>query len=157
MYKIGNGFDVHRFEKGKRLILGGVEIEFEYGLKAHSDGDVLLHSIIDAILGATGLGDIGILFPDDDAKFKNISSIKLLKDVLSRIEKRFKIINIDNVIICEKPKISPYNQKIRKNIAELCNLQVENISIKAKTMEKLGPIGDGEGIAAMSVCLVQKK
>lgn len=156
MYKIGNGFDVHRFEKGKRLVLGGVFIEFDYGLKAHSDGDVLLHSIIDAILGATGLGDIGILFPDTNEEYKNIASTELLKNVLLKIKKKFEIINIDNIIICEKPKISPYRKKIQQNVAKLCGLDEEDVGIKSKTMENIGEIGQGKGIAVMSVCLVEK-
>lgn len=157
MYRIGNGFDIHRLEKGKKLILGGIHIDFDYGLKAHSDGDVLIHSLIDSLLGASALGDIGTYFPDTDEKYKNISSEILLKDIINIIEKKFKIINIDCTIICEKPRLEKYKKLMEKNIAKLCNLKNSQINIKAKTMEKIGSIGKEEGIAAITTSLIKLK
>ncbi len=157
MYRIGNGFDVHRFEKGKKLILGGVEINFEYGLKAHSDGDVLIHSIIDSILGASAMGDIGTHFPDTDEEFKNINSKILLEKILKKIENKYKIVNIDSTIVCEKPNLKAYKEAIRENIAKMCNVDISQISIKAKTMEQMGAIGREEGIAVITSTLLLQK
>lgn len=155
MYRIGNGYDVHRFERGKKLILGGILINSDYGLKAHSDGDVLIHSIIDALLGASSNGDIGDFFPDNDHKYKDISSVLLLEKVLKLLQGKYNIVNIDTVIICEKPKISPYKEKIKINLAKILNIKNSQINIKATTMEKMDDIGKGSGISVMSSCILK--
>ncbi len=154
--RIGIGFDTHRFESGRKLIIGGETIEHPKGLAGHSDADVLIHAIIDALLGAANLGDIGLLFPDSDARYKDISSIELLKRVgRLLIDKKIDIINIDTVLICEKPKIKDYIDKIKINISgALGGLPADRIGIKGKTTEKLGFAGREEGIAAEAVALV---
>ncbi len=155
MFRIGYGYDVHRLVKDRKLILGGVEIPFDLGLLGHSDADVLLHSIMDAILGALALGDIGKLFPDSDKAFKDISSMILLKQVYEIMtEKGYKISNMDATIIAEKPKLSPFIDEIRKNIAKALNTDLENISVKATTQEGLGL--KGEGIACSTVLIIEK-
>ena len=159
-YRIGNGFDVHALVEGRDLILGGVRIDYHLGLEAHSDGDVLIHSIIDSLLGPTDIGDIGQLFPDTDPLYKNADSIKLLEDVFRRITALgFSIINIDSVIICEQPKIYPYISDMKKNISNATKgiLQPKSIGIKGKTSEGLGSIGRGEGIAVYTVSLLCSK
>jgi 2-C-methyl-D-erythritol 2,4-cyclodiphosphate synthase len=155
--RVGIGYDVHAFAKGRNLILGGVKIDYEFGLMGHSDADVLVHAIIDALLGAANLGDIGKLFPDTDQKYKGISSIELLKQVNTLLlNKNIKIINIDSVVICEKPKIKDYTDKMKSNISvALCGLSVDRIGIKGTTTEKLGFTGRGEGIAAQAVSLIE--
>jgi 2-C-methyl-D-erythritol 2,4-cyclodiphosphate synthase len=157
--RIGIGYDVHAFAKGRSLILGGVKIDYDLGLLGHSDADVLIHAIIDSLLGAANLGDIGKLFPDTDAKNKDISSIELLKQVNTLLlKKNIKIINIDSVIICEKPKIKDFTNKMKLNISGALNgLSVDRIGIKGKTTEKLGFTGRGEGIAAQAVSLISIK
>jgi len=148
---VGNGFDIHPFIKNKSLILGGVLITKEYGFKGHSDGDVAIHSIIDALLGAAGLGDIGELFPDTDEKYKNIDSRKLLihtKDILERFG--YEIVNIDVTIVAQKPKISPFKDKIKKVLSKILDIPKSKINIKATTAEKLGFIGREEGVAVLS-------
>lgn len=138
MIKVGLGYDIHKLKKGRRLILGGVQIPFPKGLLGHSDADVLIHSIIDALLGAMGEGDIGEHFPDDDERYKDISSEKLLKKVMNRvIRKKATIVNIDTVIICEKPRILEYKQEMRENICRILNIDKDQINIKAKTQEGL--------------------
>jgi len=153
----GIGFDSHKFCPSKRdIILGNVKIPFEQGFLAHSDGDVLIHAIIDSLLGAAGMKDIGFLFPDTDNKFKNIDSSVLLCEVVSILKKNsFIIRNIDTVIITQQPKISPYTDKIKKRLSELIGLAAEKIGIKAKTAEGLGFIGNGEGIAVFAVATIQ--
>jgi len=152
---VGIGYDMHRLKTGESLILGGISIESDFGTIAHSDGDVLLHSIIDAILGAAGLGDIGEHFPDTDEKYKGISSVELTEAVISLVNKEnYKLINIDAVIILEKPKLLPYKKAIRENIANLCGLPVKRVNIKATTNEKLSYIGRSEGIVVHSVCQI---
>ena len=155
--RIGNGFDVHKFSSNRKLVLGGVEIDSEYGLEGHSDADVLVHSIIDSIVSPAGLGDIGQLFPDTDAHYKNISSIKLLENVFKELNQRnISLINIDATIICEKPKVSPYISEMKKNISEVLNgLPIERITIKGTTTEKLGFTGREEGIAVLTTSLIQ--
>ncbi len=149
---IGFGYDVHRLKEGKSLILGGVEIEYKYGTVAHSDGDVLIHAIIDALLGAAGLGDIGELFPDTDEQYKNISSVMLLRDVIAALKNEyFDIVNIDAQIVLEKPKLLHYKPEMRKNLAAVCGLPERRVNLKATTHEKLGPFGRGEGIAVYAV------
>ena len=155
--RIGFGYDVHKFEKERKLILGGVEIPYEVGLLGHSDADVLLHAIMDSMLGALALGDIGKHFPDTDEKYKGISSIKLLNHVFMLIkEKGYKIGNIDAVVVCQKPKLMPYIELIRKNIADVLSTDIDNVSVKATTEEKLGYTGRMEGMKAYSVCLLKK-
>ncbi|MCX7877411.1 MAG: 2-C-methyl-D-erythritol 2,4-cyclodiphosphate synthase [Ignavibacteria bacterium] len=154
--KIGLGYDVHSFIKGRKLILGGVHIPYEKGLKGHSDADVLLHSICDALLGAAGLGDIGLHFPNTDKRWKNISSLKLLEQVETLLKiKKFIIINIDSVIILEEPKISNYITEMKKNISRALKINTSAISIKSTTSEGLGFIGKKQGCAAYSVCLIK--
>ena len=155
--RIGNGYDVHALKEGRKLILGGVEIPHSMGLDGHSDADVLIHAIMDALLGAASCGDIGKLFPDNDDKYKGISSILLLKEVKKAIEKKgFSVVNTDSVIIAQSPKLAPYIEEMRKNIAEALETDVENVSVKATTTEHLGFEGRKEGISAMSVCLINR-
>jgi 2-C-methyl-D-erythritol 2,4-cyclodiphosphate synthase len=155
--RIGIGYDVHKLVEGRKLILGGVEIPYEKGLLGHSDADVLLHAIKDAMLGAVALGDIGKHFPDTDDRYKGASSIKLLKEVNNKVnDKGYKINNIDVVIIAQKPKMAPYVEKMRKNIAEALEIDIECINVKATTTEGLGFTGEGKGIAAQAVVTVDK-
>lgn len=155
--RIGNGYDVHKLVEGRKLILGGVEIPYEKGLLGHSDADVLIHAIMDALLGACALGDIGKLFPDTSADFKDISSIFLLKKVNRVLKKEnYAIINIDSIVAAQSPKLAPYINIMRKNIADALETDIENISVKATTTEKLGFEGRGEGISSYAVCLIEK-
>jgi 2-C-methyl-D-erythritol 4-phosphate cytidylyltransferase/2-C-methyl-D-erythritol 2,4-cyclodiphosphate synthase len=152
---IGNGYDTHKFEKNKKMILGGIEIDTNYGLKAHSDGDVVIHSLIDALLGAAGFGDIGEFFPDDDKQYKNISSVKLLKEVKEILTYTgYEIVNADISIIAQKPKLKNYKTKIQRNLSALLNA---NVNVKATTNEKMGFIGRGEGIAVISSATLKYK
>lgn len=155
--RIGIGYDVHPFERGRDLILGGLRIDYIYGLGGHSDADVLVHAIIDAICGAAGFGDIGKLFPDTNDMYKNIRSIILLQKVCTMLkDSAAEIINIDSVVICEKPKILPYVDEMKKMISEaLDNLPVDRIGIKGKTTEGLGFTGRSEGIAVQAVALLR--
>lgn len=153
--RIGIGYDVHRLVKDRKLIVGGVNIPFERGLLGHSDADVLVHAIMDSILGALGLGDIGKHFPDTDNQYKDISSLILLEKVYKiMIEHEYKIGNIDTIIVAQNPKLAPYIESMKKNVAKVIKSSVSNINIKATTTEKLGFEGKGEGIAAHSVCLL---
>ena len=155
--RIGHGYDVHRLVEGRKLILGGIEIPFAKGLEGHSDADVLLHALCDALLGSLALGDIGIHFPDSDPRFKDISSLELLRKVAGVVkEKGFSIGNIDVTLIAEQPKIAPYIVQIKETIARTAVLEKDQISIKATTTEGLGFIGRGEGIAAHAVVLVEE-
>ena len=157
MMRIGNGYDVHRLKEGRELILGGVKIEHTMGLDGHSDADVLVHAIMDSLIGAAALGDIGKLFPDTDAAYKNADSIKLLEKVVCLLsEKGYRVVNIDSIVVAQKPKISPFIEKMRQNIANACKLDVEFVSVKATTEEKLGFTGREEGISAHAVCLITK-
>ena len=152
---VGNGYDTHRFEDNKKMVLGGVEIDVDYGLKAHSDGDVVIHSLIDALLGAAGYGDIGEFFPDTDERYKNINSVELLKEVLNTLTSTgFEIINADISIIAEKPKLKNYKTKIQRNLSKLLNAPV---NVKATTNEKMGFIGRGEGIVVLSTATLKYK
>jgi 2-C-methyl-D-erythritol 2,4-cyclodiphosphate synthase len=154
--RAGIGFDVHKFDTGRKLILGGVEIDYPKGLKGHSDADVLVHAIMDALLGAAGLRDIGVYFPDNDNRYKNISSIILLKEVKKIInDKGFNIINIDSTLILERPKVSAYIPAMLKRISETLDLDQNCIGIKATTTEGLGFCGREEGIAAQSIALLE--
>ncbi len=153
--RIGHGYDVHKFADNRKLILGGVEIPYELGLLGHSDADVLVHAIMDSLLGAAALGDIGKLFPDSDPAFSGADSILLLKEVCRVLnEHNYRIINIDSTVIAQKPKLKDYIDEMRKNIASACNIDVSCVSVKATTEEKLGFTGRLEGISAHSVCLI---
>lgn len=154
--RIGHGYDVHRFAENRRLILGGEEIPFEKGLLGHSDADVLLHAISDALLGAAALGDIGKLFPDTDDRFLGADSLLLLAEVVRVLEENgYKIVNIDSTVIAQKPKLRGYIDTMRRNIAGACKIDVSQVSVKATTEEKLGFTGRLEGISAHSVCLIE--
>jgi len=155
--RIGHGYDVHAFEAGDHIILGGVKIAYRYQFKAHSDGDVLLHAVCDALLGAMALGDIGQHFPDTDSAYKGINSRKLLKEVYKLIiAKGYCLSNLDVSVIAQAPKISPHIEPIRCNLAEDLQADLSLINVKATTTEKLGFIGKEEGIAVHSVCLLKK-
>lgn len=154
--RIGSGYDVHKLAEGRALILGGVAIPYEKGLLGHSDADVLTHAIMDALLGAAALGDIGVHFPDTDDKYKGISSLSLLHEVKVMLEDELFIVeNIDATIICQKPKLASYIPEMRENIANTLNIDITQVSIKATTEEGLGFTGSGEGIAAQAVCLLE--
>ena len=158
MIRVGNGYDVHKLAKNRRLILGGVEIPHETGLLGHSDADVLLHSISDALLGAAALGDIGCLFPDSDEKYKDADSLLLLSGVVRELEsKGWEIVNIDAIIVAQAPKLRPYIDAMRANVARACKIDISCVSIKATTEEGLGFTGSREGISSYSVCLIEKK
>ena len=153
--RVGHGYDVHRFAEGRKLIIGGVDIDFELGLLGHSDADVLLHAISDALLGAAGLGDIGKHFPDTDASFKDADSRILLRKVVEFIKNEgYKVSNVDCTIIAQKPKLAAYIENMRSNIANACQLDISQINIKATTEEGLGFTGALAGIAAHAVCLI---
>lgn len=150
--RVGLGYDVHRLVDGRKLILGGVEIPYEKGLLGHSDADVLLHAIMDALLGAAALGDIGRHFPDTDPEYKGISSLVLLKKVREKLEeKNYVIENIDATIIAQKPKMLPYREQMRKNIADALQVDITQINVKATTEEGLGFTGNGEGISSQAI------
>ena len=157
MFRIGQGFDLHRLVAGRKLILGGIEIPYDYGLAGHSDADVLIHAIIDALIGAVALGDIGKLFPDNDSKFKDIDSKILLKKVYQQIsELGYQINNIDSTIILEQPKLRDYIDLMRASLAKVLDLRLDQISIKAKTSEKIGVVGRGEAAIVEAVVLLIK-
>lgn len=157
MFRVGIGYDVHKFSKGRRLILGGVEIPFELGLQGYSDADVLTHSICDAILGALGEPDIGSIFPDNDPRYENISSLILLKEIiiLSR-SKGFNIENMDSVVVCEKPRIADYVGQIRVKLSSILEIPEGRVGIKATTTDGIGFTGRVEGVAAHTVVLMKK-
>ena len=155
--RIGHGLDVHRFQRGRKLILGGLEIPYGLGLAGHSDADVLLHALINALLGAMGKGDIGSHFPDTDPRTKGISSEKLLQQVLKMMEQgKFKVINGDITVLAQKPRLAPFFKKIRERVAKLLKVGADKINIKAVTTEGLGWIGEGKGMAATAVVLLRK-
>ncbi|MGN1034178.1 MAG: 2-C-methyl-D-erythritol 2,4-cyclodiphosphate synthase [Oscillospiraceae bacterium] len=155
--RIGNGYDVHRLVEGRKLILGGININYTKGLLGHSDADVLIHAIMDALLGAAGLGDIGQHFSPSDDKFKDISSLKLLEQVTSLLKvQNFSVVNIDSIVILEEPKISKYIQDMKTNISKILQCDVSLINIKATTEEGLGFTGAKEGIAAHAVAIIKK-
>jgi len=155
--RIGHGYDVHRLVEGRKCIIGGVDIPYSKGLLGHSDADVLTHAIMDAIIGAMALGDIGKLFPDTSPEYEGADSIELCRRVANLMRERgFEIGNVDATVIAQAPKLAPYIQKMRKNIADALNTDVENVSVKATTEEKLGFTGEGLGIAAHAVCLLMR-
>ena len=154
--RIGIGYDVHAFEKGRKLILGGVKIEYYKGLAGHSDADVLIHAVMDAILGACGIGDIGIHFPDSDLKYKDISSLLLLEEVRKKMSARgLEIGNIDTILILQEPKVAKYFEKMKENIAGSLKIDIDRVNLKATTTEHLGFCGRGEGIAAHAIALLK--
>jgi 2-C-methyl-D-erythritol 2,4-cyclodiphosphate synthase len=156
MIRIGQGFDIHRLVANKPLIIGGVKIRYDKGLEGHSDGDVLIHAIIDALIGAMALGDIGKFYPDNDSNYKNADSRKLLKNVIEIINKdNIKILNLDSTIIAEEPKLAPYTASMRENISSDIGIEKNCISIKCKTYEKIGSLGRGEGIATLVSLLIE--
>ena len=156
-YRVGIGYDVHRLEKGRKLIIGGVDIPFEKGLYGHSDADVLIHAIMDSLLGALKLGDIGKLFPDSDEKFKDISSCILLNEVGKIINKNnYEIVNIDSIIVAQAPKMSPFTEKMEENISSSLNINKDFVSVKATTEEWLGFTGEGRAISSKAICMVKK-
>lgn len=155
--RIGHGYDVHRLVEGRKLILGGVEIPFEKGLDGHSDADVLVHAVMDALLGAAALGDIGKLFPDNDDAYLGADSVELLKKVRDVLQEHgWKPGNLDATVIAQRPKLAPYIDIMRKRIADALETDAENVSVKATTEERLGFTGSGEGIAAHAVCLIER-
>ena len=154
--RVGHGYDVHRLVEGRELILGGVKIEYEKGLLGHSDADVLLHAVCDALLGAAALGDIGLLFPDSDEKYRGVDSMVLLGKTVNHLKTNgFKPVNIDCTVICQAPKLRPFIDTMRANIARVCGLDISLVSVKATTEEGLGFTGSGEGIAAHAVVLIE--
>lgn len=158
MIRIGNGYDVHKLVEGRKLVLGGIEIPHTKGVLGHSDGDVLIHAIMDAILGALALGDIGQHFPDNDMQYKNIDSTILLTRVKELIdEKGYQIINLDSIIVLQKPKVKPYIQSMRERISDILRIDIDQVSVKATTEEKLGFTGDESGVKSYCVVLLEKK
>lgn len=157
MMRVGIGYDVHPLVSGRRLVLGGVEVPFELGLKGHSDADALIHAIMDALLGAAGLKDIGNYFPDTDARYKDISSLLLLQRTSHMLQvKGWHVVNVDSTILAERPKLAPFIDRMRENIALALELNAEQVGIKATTGEGLGFAGRGEGIAAYAVALLER-
>ena len=156
--RIGQGYDVHRLVEGRKLILGGVEIPYEKGLLGHSDADVLTHAVMDALLGAAALGDIGKLFPDTDERYRGADSIGLLREV-GRVldENGYKVGNIDCTVVAQAPKLAPHREQMRLNMAQALGVEVNRISVKATTEEKLGFTGDGSGMAAQAIALLENK
>ena len=156
--RVGMGYDVHKLTEGRDLILGGVTIPWEKGLLGHSDADVLIHAVMDALLGAAALGDIGRHFPDTDPAYKGISSLKLLEHVMCLLKRNgFSVGNVDAVIIAQKPKMAPHIPQMRKNLAEAMGIPEGRVNVKATTEEGLGFTGRGEGIASQAVCLLEEK
>lgn len=155
--RIGHGYDVHRLVEGRKLIIGGVDIPWEKGLLGHSDADVLLHALMDALLGAAALGDIGLHFPDKDERYRGADSLELLREVKKMLDKvGYRLVNADCTVLAQKPKLMPYIQQMRANIAEALDTDLNRISVKATTEEGLGFTGDGSGIAAHAVVLIEK-
>lgn len=155
--RVGMGYDVHKLVEGRKLILGGVEIPYEKGLLGHSDADVMLHAVMDALLGAAALGDIGLHFPDNDPKYEGASSIKLLEHVGELLEENGYVIeNIDATIIAQRPKMRPHIDQMRENMAKALRIEVDQINVKATTEEGLGFTGSGEGISSQAICAIEK-
>lgn len=155
--RVGFGYDVHRFKEGRRLILGGVDIKHDQGLDGHSDADVLLHALMDGLLGAAALGDIGTHFPPTDPAYKGISSLELLREVYGLLrQNRFQVGNIDSTIVCERPKLAPFISEMEGHIARVLDLDIGRVSVKATTTEGLGFTGTGQGIAAHAVVLIEE-
>lgn len=157
MYRIGHGFDAHRLVEGRRLVIGGVDIPFEKGLLGHSDADVLIHAICDALLGAAAMGDIGRMFPDTDERYRGISSLTLLGQVVKAISSAgYMVSNIDTTVAAQAPRLAPHAELMRMNIAKTVGVETGQVSVKATTTEKMGFTGRGDGIAAWAVALIEK-
>ena len=155
--RIGNGYDVHKLVVGRDLILGGVKVPYEKGLLGHSDADVLAHAVIDAIIGALGIGDIGTHFPDTDEKYKGADSLVLLKHTGEMAkEMGYRIVNIDSIVVAQKPKLLPYIKEMRENMARVLEMDPADVNVKAKTEEKLGFTGNLEGMKSYAVCIIEK-
>lgn len=156
MTRIGTGWDIHRLAEGRKLILGGVEVEGPKGCVGHSDGDALIHAVIDSLLGAAGMDDIGTLFPDTDPKYKGISSVTLLKNVVGLVvAKGYRIVNVDTTVILQSPKLGPYKAKIRQTMSEVLGVSIEDFDVKAKTAEHmLNELGTGDAVVCQSSCLI---
>lgn len=158
MIRVGNGYDVHRLVEGRRLIIGGVDIPFEKGLLGHSDADVLAHAVIDALLGAAAMDNIGVLFPDSDPRYQGADSLHLLRESCQKLKSAgWSIENVDSIIVAQKPKMMPYVPQMRDRMARAMDIELSQLSVKAKTEEGLGFTGNGEGIAAHAVCLLSRK
>ena len=158
IFRIGQGYDIHKFVKGRSLILGGIDIPHDFGLLGHSDGDALCHAIIDALVGAAGMGDIGTHFPDDNQKYKNAESKKLLKEISDKVSKnRWQIVNLDCTIITEKPRLATFINQIKNSIAKILSIDSLQINIKAKTNEKLDAVGREEALSVLAVVLLSKE
>jgi len=156
-HRIGLGFDVHRLVKGRPCVLGGITLDHPRGPLGHSDGDAVLHAIADALLGAAGLDDLGTLFPDSDARWKDAASAKLLAEVLRRVEKAgYRPVNVDVVVATEGPRIAPYRARMRASIAKLLGLEADAVNVKGKSLEGLGALAGGQGVAAQAVCLLER-
>ena len=156
-FRIGQGYDVHRLAEGRALILGGVAIPYQQGLDGHSDADVLTHAIMDALLGAAGLGDIGKRFPDSEERYRGISSLLLLKEVGKCLrENGWQVVNLDSTSVAQAPKLSPYREALRRNLAGALGIDEGSVSVKATTEERLGFTGDGSGMAAQAIALIEK-
>jgi len=156
--RIGIGYDIHRLKRGRKFLLGGIEIPFPKGEIGHSDGDVLIHAVCDAMLGASALGDIGELFPPSDSAYKDADSMGLLRNVVTRIKQAgWSISNLDCIVICEKPKVLPFRDVIRKSLAEALEIQTECVFLKGKTAEGMNAVGKGKAVEAYAVCLLEKK
>jgi len=154
--RIGIGYDLHRLEKGRRFILGGVEIPHPKGEEGHSDGDVLAHAVCDALLGASALGDIGEMFPPSSLKWKNADSMNLLRDAYARVKQAgWKLVNLDCVIVCERPKVLPHREIIRQSLADVLEVPIDYVFLKGKTSEGLGPVGKGKAIEVFAQCLLE--
>jgi 2-C-methyl-D-erythritol 2,4-cyclodiphosphate synthase len=157
MIKTGLGYDIHRLKKGRRFLLGGVEIPFSKGEDGHSDGDALAHAVCDALLGASALGDIGELFPPSDSAYKDADSMKLLHNVFTRVKSSgWKLVNLDCVIICEKPKVLPFREVIRNSLAKILEVPLDCVFVKGKTAEGLGSVGKGRAVEVLAQCLLEK-
>ena len=155
--RIGQGYDVHRLTEGRALILGGVTVPYERGLDGHSDADVLTHAIMDALLGAAGLGDIGKLFPDSDERYRGISNLLLLREVEKCLrDNGWQVVNLDSTVVAQAPKLAPYREAMRRNLAEALGIDVSCVSVKATTEEHLGFTGDGSGMAAQAIALLER-
>ena len=156
MFRIGQSSDIHILVKDRDLILGGVKIDHELGLLGHSDADCLLHAIAESIIGAMGLGDLGTFFPDNDPKYKDMSSLKILEEVNKiMIDNKYRICNIDSIILIQRPKMAPHIPQMRKNISDILNINIEQVNVKATTGEKIGFVGREEGVNAQAVCLLE--
>jgi 2-C-methyl-D-erythritol 2,4-cyclodiphosphate synthase len=157
MNNVGLGYDSHRLVKGRPLVLGGVKIPFEKGLLGHSDADVVIHAVIDALLGAAGMGDIGTFYPDSDPRWKGADSLRLLDDTQKRLSRRFVVDNVDVTLLAEAPRIGPYKNRMRAKIARVLRISVDRVNVKAKTNEGMGFVGRREGLAALAVCSLAAK